>query len=67
MALILEQQRDEAVLKSRALPRVMGSYTGPVVAHHVTGKKLIIVGNEEHTAATNNGYHRNTLGGFFAH
>jgi len=55
------------VLKSRALPRVMASYTGPVVAHHVTGKKLIIVGNEEHTAATNNGYHRNTLGGFFAH
>ena len=67
LSMIIQQQNDDAVLKSRALPKVMASYTGPVVAHHDTGKKLMIVGNEEHSAATNNGYHRNALGGFFAH
>lgn len=31
------------------------------------GKNQPIVGNQAHNKATNNGYARNALGGFFAH
>jgi hypothetical protein len=31
------------------------------------GKNQPIVGNEAHIKATNNGYARNAMGGFFAH
>ena len=34
---------------------------------YVRGKNQPIVANESHCKATNNGYSRNSMGGFFAH
>lgn len=63
----LKEQYDESLLKARALPKVPAKYSIPVIQSFVMGKNQPIVGNEAHIKATNNGYARNAMGGFFAH
>lgn len=63
----IREQRDMATLNARALPKVPKSYEVPVQSHLEKGKMMPICSNETHNKATNNGYSRNSLGGFFCH
>ena len=64
----LKDQRDTNVLSMRALPMMPKVYAIPVMQNHDLGKQnQPIVGNEAHIKSTNNGYSRNSMGGFFAH
>ncbi|TNV72743.1 hypothetical protein FGO68_gene5892 [Halteria grandinella] len=63
----LRYQKDDAVLSLRALPKVPKTYEAPVNHNHDKGKMMPICSNETHNKATNNGYSRNSLGGFFCH
>ena len=50
-----------------ALPFIPPRYSGPNVASLDSGKNMKLVPNEAHIKATNNGYSRNSMGGFFSH
>ena len=63
----MKVQQDERALQQRNLPMIPRTYNPPVMQSYVMGKNMPIVGNESHCKATNNGYSRNSLGGFFAH
>jgi hypothetical protein len=63
----LKEQQDEKALLERHLPKIPKAYNLPVMQSYVMGKNQPIVANESHCKATNNGYSRNALGGFFAH
>ena len=43
------------------------SYHAPKIASVDMGKNQPICGNESHSKATNNGFSRNSMGGFYAH
>ena len=64
---MLEEQKDKEILSKRALPIVPKAYVGPVIASLEKGKNQPIVSNDSHVKATNNGYSRNSMGGFFSH
>ena len=64
---MLGEQKDRRFLKTKALPIVPIVYPGPVITHNDMGKNQIICGNDSHNKATNNGFSRNKLGGFFSH
>ncbi len=63
----LSEQTNEELLKQRALPKVPNAYQGPVITNLDKGKNQPICSNDSHSKATNNGYSRNALGGFFSH
>lgn len=63
----LREQQNQEILQLRALPKVPATYQPPLTQNHAKGKNQPICGNEAHCKATNNGYSRNALGGFFAH
>ena len=63
----LKEQQDERALQERNLPKIPMAYNLPVMQSYIKGKNQPIVANESHCKATNNGYSRNALGGFFAH
>lgn len=64
----LKAQKNPYVLQVRALPSIPTTYQQPLTQHHVKGKNVMpVCANEAHIKATNNGYTRNSMGGFFAH
>ncbi|CDW80436.1 UNKNOWN [Stylonychia lemnae] len=64
---LLKEQQDQRVLEKRGLPIVPKLYQLPLISGTDKGKNQPICANDAHIKATNNGYKRNTLGGFFAH
>jgi len=66
---MLKDQEDEDFLKAAALPKVPKSFHGPVISHmqNQLRQNHFVVTNDAHIRATNNGYKRNALGGFYAH
>ena len=66
---MLESQRDEKFLEAAHLPKVPKTYERPTIQQ--VGNQLrqnhFVVTNDAHIRATNNGYQRNALGGFYAH
>ncbi len=66
---MLKDQEDEAFLKAASLPKVPKHFSGPVInqVQNQVRQNHFVVTNDAHIRATNNGYKRNELGGFFAH
>ena len=64
---MIKQQSNSTILKERCLPVIPKQYPGPVINGLDMGKNLPICTNDAHIKATNNGYSRNSMGGFFAH
>jgi hypothetical protein len=67
LSTIINEQKDHHSLAKLGLPKVPNLYQPPLIQNHIKGKNQPICSNDAHTKATNNGYNRNALGGFFAH
>ena len=64
---LLSEQNDEKLLQVKGLPKIPRQYQFPLVQSLEKGKNMPICTNDAHNKATNNGFKRNALGGFFAH
>ena len=66
---MLSVQNDEAFLTAAHLPRLPKANNGPVISQvqNQVRQNHFVVTNDAHIRATNNGFQRNALGGFYAH
>jgi hypothetical protein len=66
---MIQTQYDDAFLKQARLPKVPKSNHGPLITQvpNQVRQNHFVVTNDAHIRATNNGYQRNALGGFYAH
>jgi hypothetical protein len=63
----LKEQTSEKFLRTMSLPRIPHQNTQPVIVRLLAGTTTYVAKNETHDKQANNGYSRNSLGGFFAH
>ena len=63
----LAKQFDPEHLAKQRLPPVPKSFDGPIIQRQIENcrNNLLVITNEEHSKATNNGYKRNPLDGRF--
>ena len=63
----LKKQKDDYFLKQSCLPPIPIGAPQPKIINVSQGKSTFVASNDTHIKSTNNGFSRNSLGGFFAH
>ena len=66
---MIKVQDNDDFLRAANLPKLPKANNGPVIAQlgNQSRQNHFVVTNDAHCRATNNGFQRNTLGGFYAH
>jgi hypothetical protein len=66
---MLKEQQNDEFLRVAHLPKVPKNNHGPVISQvpNQVRQNHFVVTNDAHNRATNNGFQRNALGGFYAH